>query len=70
MLYAKIRLKTSQTFRLFSSNSAPADDILGVAAYGAVLLVVKGLKARDFEIIPGLGPRLANLLSSLGLIGK
>ncbi|MCR4397573.1 MAG: oligosaccharide flippase family protein [Firmicutes bacterium] len=42
----------------------------GVVVYTAVLLAVGGLTPRDIEVVPGLGPRLSRLLSSLGLIRK
>jgi len=43
---------------------------LGVVVYGAALAAVGGLTSRDFEMIPGLGGRLARILTALGLVKR
>ncbi|MGE5561124.1 MAG: putative polysaccharide biosynthesis protein [Chloroflexota bacterium] len=42
---------------------------VGVLAYLALMLVIRGFKRRDFEIVPRFGDRLADRLQRIGLIG-
>ena len=52
-----------------SGSAATAGVIfIGMTTYGVVLLLVGGLKARDVELLPGIGPRLKPLLARLGLL--
>lgn len=41
---------------------------VGAGVYGLVLLAIGGLSARDFDMIPRVGPKLAGILKRLGLL--
>lgn len=41
---------------------------IGAGVYGLVLLAIGGLVARDFDMIPRVGPKLAAILKNLGLL--
>ncbi|MDQ7794396.1 MAG: polysaccharide biosynthesis protein [bacterium] len=42
----------------------------GIGVYGMVLLLLGGLRERDFELLPGVGPRLMRWLRSLGVLRR
>jgi len=55
--------------RIGNDLSTVAAIAVGIAAYTLLMLIIRGFKRRDFELIPRVGDRIAERLQRLGLVG-